>query len=1209
LLTFVADNDIWLAPAAGGRAWRVTSDRAPVSAPRLSRDGTLLAWTSHRDGSPEVWLAEVDTGRARRLTYWGDDITRVAGWTADGQIIAVTATGQPFSRPPWAWLVPVDGGAPRRQPFGPVAELAMEPDATVLLAGTWGRDPAYWKRYRGGTAGRLWARSGEEAFRQVLAGLAGQFASPMLAGGRLAFLSDHEGTGNLYSCRLDGGELHRHTDHDGQYARQAATDGQRVAYQCAGEIYLLDGLAADATLLEIDLSPAAPPPVPRLITADGHLDDLCCDETGRASAIEVAGTVHWLTHSDGPARALSVSPAARARLPRVLGTTGQVVWVTDAGGQDALEVAPANGRHGGQPSHRRRSDGRRSDGRQSDGQPSDDQPSDSAPGSGQQGKNQQGDGQQSGEQPGTARPGSGQPRRIAAGQVGMVRELAAAPDGSTVAVAARDGRLHLVDVASGAARLLATSDDGPVTGLRFSPDSGWLAWSQPGPRPLSRIRLARLADSLVTDATAGRFNDFAPAFSSDGRYLAFLSQRSFDPVYDAHSFDLSFPLGCRPYLLMLAAATPSPFAPLTEGRPVGEEAADDEDPGHSPAPATENGAATAAGGPAGNSAAGNTAAEDKAAGGTRNGGSAAAGTPAGETAADAAAGDSAPEEARAGATGGDGAPGPAGKPGGEGEGPGTESERIQVDLDGLPGRLAAVPVPEARYSCLRAVAGGLVWLRTQLAGVLGESQGDPDDDPPRPCLERFDLGQRRCSELVSELDWFETSGDGDRLLVFDHGDLRVLPAGRPDGDTEPVRVDLSRARFLADPAARREHAFDEAGRMMRHDFWVPDMADVDWDEALDAYRPLLARIRTGDDFADLLWEVGGELGTSHAYVRAAPRDHGNGCPSVGQLGADLARAADGSWQITRVLPGESSDPRARAPLAAPGMAIAPGTRLLAVDGQPVDQAAGPGPLLAGGALKPVELTVAPPGGRPRRIAVVPLASDRRLRYQDWVTANRRTVRARSGGRAGYLHVPDMTGEGWAQFHRDLRSEMARDVLILDVRYNRGGHVSELVVEKLARRVIGWDMARGMRAETYPRDAPRGPVVAVANEFAGSDGDVIAAAIRTLGLGPVVGTRTWGGVIGIGEDFRLVDGSAITVPKYALHFGERGWGVENYGVDPDVEIVITPEDWAAGRDPQLATAIELGITALAQHPAVRPPDTATRPSRRRPPLPPRDSVPS
>ncbi len=1098
LVTFVADDDVWLAPVTGGVATRVSSERVPAAHPRLSPDGAALAWTSYADGAPEVRLADLASGRSVRLTHWGDSGTRVAGWTQDGQVLVLSATGSPFERHLSAYVIDPGGGQPRRQAFGPIGDLAVSDAGTVLLAGSVGSDPAHWKRYRGGRAGRLWVRLADEPeFRRILAAVDGYFASPMLAWGRVVFLSDHEGTGNLYSCRPDGQDLRRHTDHEGFYARQASSDGLRVIYQRTGELWMLDDLSADARPVEISLGPAAPAPRPSLVTGEGNLAGLSCDHTGRASAIEVRGTVHWLTHSDGPARALSVSPAAWARLPRVLGTTGDVVWVSDAGGEDALEVARAAG-----PAER-----------------------------------------------------DGAVRHLASGLLGRVSAMCAAPDGSRVAVASADGRLSVVDIATGALTPLPASSDGPATGLSFSPDSVWLAWAESGPRPLSRIRLAHLgplagltepgdagvpaqpgqpgqpghAGPRIVEVTDGRFSDSDPVFTTDGRHLAFLSRRSFDPVYDAHFFDLSFPTGCRPFLVALAADTPSPFGPLPDGAPVGGEISE------------------AAAGPGGGGAGGAAASQ-----------------------ADA-----------------------------------PSRPATRVDPDGLPERVFPVPVGEALYSSLRAVTGGLVWLRSKVTGVLGEGLRDPDDDRPRPCLERFGLRARSCSVLADELDWFDVSGDGSRLVIADRGSLRVVPSERKAESDAPetVRVDLGRARFLADPMAARQHALRQLGRAIRDEFWVADMADVDWDGVLAAYQPLVARTRTADDFADLLWEVMGELGTSHAYVRSADTGRARGAP-VGMLGADLEQDGDGRWAVSRVLPGESSDPRARSPLAAPGARVSAGEYLLAVDGQDVDPASGPGPLLLGTVRKPVELTVAGQDGERRRVVVVPLASDRRLRYQDWVSANRRAVRELSGGQAGYLHIPDMMGEGWAHFHRDLRLEMTLGLLIVDVRHNRGGHVSELVVEKLARRIMGWDMPRGLRPATYPRDAPRGPVVAITNEAAGSDGDMVTAAIRILGLGPVVGARTWGGVVGIDEWFTLADGSAITVPRYAISLSGYGWGVENHGVDPDVEVLITPDDWAAGRDPQLATAVDIGLAALARTPAATPPPTTDRPSRRRPPLPPR-----
>jgi tricorn protease len=244
----------------------------------------------------------------------------------------------------------------------------------------------------------------------------------------------------------------------------------------------------------------------------------------------------------------------------------------------------------------------------------------------------------------------------------------------------------------------------------------------------------------------------------------------------------------------------------------------------------------------------------------------------------------------------------------------------------------------------------------------------------------------------------------------------------------------------------------------------------------------------------------------------------------------------------------------------------------------------------------------------RRVAVVRLRSGRRLRYQDWVASRRRLVRELSDGRLGYLHIPDMMGEGWAHFHRDLRLEMTRDGLIFDVRGNSGGHTSELVVEKLARQVVGWSLGRYRLPYSYPREARRGAMVTLADEFAGSDGDIVTAAVKLLGLGPVVGTRTWGGVIGIEGRQGLVDGSTVTVPRYAFYFDEYGWDVENHGVDPDVEVLITPDDAAADRDTQLEMAVQMAVDALDKQPRPTLPEVAAGPVKSRRPLPPRPGAP-
>ncbi|MEU6669751.1 S41 family peptidase [Streptomyces sp. NPDC046727] len=1113
LVCFVAEDDVWLAPLdAPDRAWRLTADRTKDGHPRFSPDGRLIAFTSWRSLVPEIHLVGVEGGPARQLTYWGSTDTQVCGWTPPDEngtcdILAVASHGQPFSYFTWAYKVSTDGDPGRKLPWGPVADIQVADidgvHKTLLLTGTPPHEPASWKRYRGGAMGRLWLHG-----QRLLPDIDGHLACPMFVAGRIAFLSDHEGVGNLYSCAYDGTDLRRHTDHDAFYARHAAGDGTRVIYQCAGDLWLVDDFSPGAVPRKLDIRLAGPAtgrrryPVP----AAQNVDGISVDETGRASAVVVRGSLYWLTHRDGPARTITDTPGVRVRLPEMLGTTGQVAYVTDTEGEDAVEIVQLP-----------RATGDRA------------------------------------------------PRRLASGLMGRVLEMVSDPEGERLAIASHDGRLLLIDVAEeekaegeaeeaetgepGGAGDQATEEaadaggdsggsdgsgdsavaevgervtelirslNGPVRDLAFSPDGAWLTWSHPGiGRSLRKIKLARIKDRLIVDVTNGRFEDENPVFTRDGRYLAFLSWRGFDPVYDVHTGDLSFPLGCRPHLVQLNSATPSPFALNPEGRP--------------------------------------------------------------------AAGGLDPAEEEAGETG-----------------------TVTVEVEGLANRVTPFPVIASKYSALSPVAGGgLVWLRWPISGALGETFANPADISGRPTLEHFNLSKAKKSELVDHLDWFAVSGDGTRLVVVDEGDLRAAPATEMGDSDTTVWIDLRRILHVVDPPAEWRQAFDEAGRIIRAYFWDPGMCGIDWDAALDQYRPLVDRVASPDEFADLLREVLGELGTSHAYVTAARRNEGP--PHYqrwqGLLGTNFVHRDEG-WIVKRILPGESSDSKARSPLA--GTGIREGAVLTHVDGRPVDPVTGPYPLLAGSGGTTVELTFAQADGEghARRVAVVPLIDERPLRYQDWVAKRRQVVRELSGGKCGYLHIPDMGGSGWAQFNRDLRMEVSRPALIVDVRGNAGGHISELVIEKLTRTILGWDLTRDAQPVSYTSNAPRGPVVALADEATSSDGDMITAAFKLLKLGPVVGQRTWGGVVGMTGRHRLGDGTVITVPMNAAWFDAYGWSVENHGVAPDLEILRTPLDWAEGRHAQLDDAVQLALELLESNPAAIPPDYSEVPNRARPKLPPR-----
>lgn len=520
--------------------------------------------------------------------------------------------------------------------------------------------------------------------------------------------------------------------------------------------------------------------------------------------------------------------------------------------------------------------------------------------------------------------------------------------------------------------------------------------------------------------------------------------------------------------------------------------------------------------------------------------------------------------------------------------PEVEPEAIVFDTDGVEDRMVPLPVASGRYHSLQATASGVLWLRSVGAtGVLGHGRSSADEETPDQ-VQHFSFTSRKATVVVDACDAAAVSGDGHRLVVRNGDDVWVQPADTKPGedDDTQVAVDLSRLRRDVDLVAEWRQMFEENARLMRDHFWRADFDGVDWAAAVARYRPLLERLTTHDELTDVLWETIAELNTSHCYVDP-PRTDGPD-PKVAFLGAEYERNARGEVVISRILAGESSDPTARSPLRASGIAAHPGDIIVAVDGKRADGVADIGELLRGAANKVVELTLAR-GPQVRRVAVVPTADESSMRYHEWVAANVAYVRRVSAGRIGYVHVPDMTANGWAEFQRLIDQATRCEGVIVDVRFNGGGHTSELVIERIARKVVGWAGARDVSdALPYPRQGMRGPVAFVTNSYAGSDGDIVTAAAQELGLGPVIGERSWGGVIGIDGRYQLVDGTEVTQPRYWIHFDRHGWGIENHGVDPDIEVPLDPEAWESDADPQLDAAVAELLRRLGEQPAKTPP---------------------
>ncbi|MFB4304768.1 S41 family peptidase [Actinomadura sp. GTD37] len=1057
-VVFVCEDDLWTVPATGGRAYRLTAGVAAAAYPRLSPDGRLLAFVGREEGPSEVYVMPASGGSAERLTFHGTSCT-ITGWNPSGEIVYASDVRRPFRGDNRLHRIGPADGVPRELPYGPASSASYGPGGAVVI-GRNTADPARWKRYRGGTAGDLWIDpSGAGAFRRLIS-LDGNLAAPCWVGGRVYFLSDHEGIGNVYSCLPDGTGLRRHTAHADYYARNLADDGRRLVYHAAAELYVLDpGDPGEPgpRRLDVRLGSSRTQRNRRFVSAAEYLDTATVNSAGDGLAITTRGKAYSFPAWEGPVRQHGRQDGVRYRL---------LTWFND----DRRLIAAASGEDGRERLVVLAQDGDRD-----------------------------------------------AVHAETSGDVGRVVELAPSPSADRFAFTNHRDELYLLDADAGFEPVpLDVSPYGAITGLAWSPGGEWLAYAFPDTAQTTAIKVCDAETGLAVPVTRPVLHDRAPAWDPGGRYLYFIGQRVFNPVADTLQFDRGFPLGARPYAITLRRDVGSPFVP-------------------SPHPLADDG-----------------------------------GTPPESSLADGSdlrdvSGDGLGASVAAAA-------------------------RLAIDFDGIERRVVAFPVGEGRYGRIAGLQGKVLYSAFPVRGGLGA-------EPPLGRVEVFDFATRRARTLLRDVGDFWVARDGVGLLYRSRTRLRLVTAGReqPDDD-EPGRrsgwVDLGRVKVSVCPANEWRQMLRETWVLQREHFWDEDMAGVDWDAVYRRYRPLADKVTTRGEFSDLLWEMQGELGTSHAFeiggeYRRRP------VYEQGFLGVDWT-IEDGRFVIAHIVGGDPWDVAATSPLNRPGVDVRPGDAVIAVNGEPVAPGGVvPGERLVNLADAEVLLTVRRGDAEPFTVAVRTLADERPGRYRDWVSANRALVRDRTDGRVGYIHVPDMGPDGFAEFHRGFLGEHDREGLIVDVRFNGGGNVSGLLLEKLARQRLGYNFPRWGVPTPYPRQSPRGPMVAITNERTGSDGDIFSHAFKLLGLGPLIGKRTWGGVVGIWPRHRLADGTVTTQPEFSFTFDDVGWKVENYGTDPDIEVDITPQEHVKGVDTQLERAIDEVLARMTRFPP-HTPDPSARP---------------
>ncbi len=1057
-IVFTAEDDLWRVSVTGGRAERLTAGVAAATRPSFSPDGRQIAFTGSDEGPEEVYVMPADGGPSRRLTYLAGR-GQVVGWQPDGSMILYAGSaGLPSPR--WRMLFGIspEGGEPVRLPYGVANAIAFGPRGSIVL-GRNIREPAFWKRYRGGTAGYLWIDAdGSGEFKRLLH-INGNIASPCWVGERIFFISDHEGIGNVYSCLPTGEDVCRHSNQETFYARNLATDGRLCVYHAGGDLFVLDPSTNQETWLKVDLAGSQAQRARQFVPAGKFMDSYALHPKGQAVAITTRGKAFSLSNWEGAAIQHGEIDGPRYRLIDWLADGKRLVAVSDTGGEPRLVVFSADG---------------------------------SIP-----------------------------DRTLEQLDIGHVTALRAAPVGDHVLLANHRNEVLLVDLAAETLRVLDRSEYGRiedsdlVNGIAWSPDGRWVAYEQAAHAQQSIIKLCRVESGETYQVTDAVRRDTKPAFDPAGRYLYFLSARDFDPVPDTMHFEFSFPKGVRPYLVTLRKDLRSPFQP--ESVLLREE--DEKEKQEEKA--------------------------DK------------SGTP----------------------------------------------EPVEIDLDGITNRIVAFPVPEGRYGRVVGTSNGALFSSLPVEGLRFDEQAMKPKS--NGSLEWYDFEKRKQEHIADEVGDFLVTADGKTLLYYSNDKLRVLKADeKPPELSGPERdkpgresgwLDLERVKVSIRPGVEWRQMLGEAWRLQREQFWVADMAGVDWQRVYERYAPLVDRLTSRGELSDLIWEMQGELGSSHAYEWGGEyRPH----PEYRQgfLGVDWRfDAQDGLYRIARIVRGDPWNPKATSPLLAPGVNASVGDAVLAINGQRLTPERGPQQLLVNQAETEVQILLQPASGPARSVTVRALADEFGARYRDWVEGNRRLVHERTKGRVGYVHVPDMWADGYAEFHRYYLSEYDHEALIVDVRWNGGGAVSGLVLEKLARPRLGYDFQRWAPPNPYLYHSPRGKLVAVTDENAGSDGDIFSHAFKMMGLGPLIGKRTWGGVIGISPYMALADGTITTQPEFSFWFKDVGWGVENYGTDPTIDVDYTPQDYARGVDPQLERAIAEALRLVEEYPAATP--TPVQPPRR------------
>jgi tricorn protease len=1053
-IVFTAEGDLWRVPLGGGTAQRLTSHPAEESHAAVSPDGRTVAFSASYEGPTEVYTLSLDAPAPPQRQTWEGANAIVVGWTPQGEILYSTRRYSTLPNTQLARLNPRTH-AITLIPLAQASDGAY--DGSTLFFTRFPFQGSYTKRYHGGTAQSIWKFSGSGEATNLTGDYTGTSKTPMVWQGRVYFLSDRDGTINLWSMDPSGKDLKQHTRHGGGFDVQSPSLANgRIVYQLGADLRVYDIAANRDAAVPVRLVSDFDQMRDRWVKAPADwISTAHVSPNGDRVVFTARGQLFVVPAQQGRIVEATRDRKARFREGRFFPDGRSLLALSDKSGEVEFWRVPANG--------------------------------------------------------------IGDAEQLTKDAKVLRWDGIPSPDGKHIAHWDKDQQLWVYDVASKAQTRLASSNTGDFQDIQWSPDSRWVAYSAPVDNEVNVLFVYNAESHAITRVTTDRYESFSPAWTPDGKWLFFLSNRTFASLvpspWGSRQPEPFFDKQTKIYHLALKRDERSPFQPDDELHPRSEERK------------TED------------------AKEAKDA----------------KDGKDAKDAKDAKEQPKA--------------------------VKVDIDLDGIQTRLLEVPVPAGNYSDLTTDGKRLYYV-----------SADTTIDAKR-ALKTMAIDNKRGTApdtFMEDVAGYELTLDGKKLLLRKGSDYYVVDAGAK----APAAAELGKSQVLLkdwtfdlDPRDEWRQMFLDAWRLERDYFYDRGMNGVNWPAMKDRFLPLVDRVTDRAELNDILAQMVGELSALHIFVRGGDVRRGQDNVTEASLGATFARDdAAGGFRVAHIYRTDPDNPAALSPLARQGVGVQEGDVIESINGVPALSVADIGALLRNEADRQVLVRVGPKGGgSPRDVIVVPITVTREnaMRYDEWEYTRRLQVDKASKNTIGYVHLRAMGGGDMAQWAREFYPVFDRDGLIIDVRHNNGGNIDSWLLEKLLRKAWFYWQPRVGRATWNMQYAFRGHIVVLTDENTASDGEAFAEGFRRLGLGKVIGTRTWGGEIWLSSSNFLVDRGIATAAETGVFGPEGQWLIEGHGVDPDIVVDNLPHAAYEGKDAQLEAALAELQAELKAHPVPAP----------------------